>query len=72
MCGGRDSQAWLRRGGGAVLRVGGRGELVVAVVLDLSLNQLISCPHELWVPCEVVPLGSCARRSVPGEREESI
>ena len=59
----------LRGGGGAVLRVRGRGELLVSVVLDLSLNQPVSRPQELRVPCEVVPLGSCAWRSVPGERE---
>ena len=36
------------------------GQLVVAVVLDLSLDQLVSGPHQLWVLSQIVSLCSCA------------
>lgn len=62
--GGRQGHSGSTGGrGGAGIRVGGLergGELVVAVVLNLSLEQLVSGPHQLWVLSQIVSLCSCA------------
>ena len=62
VCGGREGDPRSvhgRRGaGGGGVR---GGELPVTIVFNLPLNQIVSCPHELRVPCEVVSVCSCHR-----------